>query len=220
MIRSLFIVAVAVSSVSGVVDAFATNQHRAFVTKTTKTTTTTRRQNHRHHDYRPIPRGVALSSSSSSDFDFPSAMPAKPELTLEEKMAESADNFIETMKNALKANDVPNPPELDALIKVREDPSSDVSDITLCVYQLMIERGMLYDEDPETGSLTPTTFDDIPGNLDIPEVKQEFLHLYKYGMMLMDKGLLNGEQVKETVVERLVKRTGLTPEKFDEWLGF
>ena len=135
-------------------------------------------------------------------------------------MAESADNFIETMKNALKANNVPNPPELDALIKVREDPSSSVSDITLCVYQLMIERGMLYDEDPETGSLTPTTFDDIHSNLDIPEVKKEFLHLYKYGMMLMDKGLLNGEQVKETVVERLVKRTGLTPEKFDEWLGF
>ena len=217
MIRSLFVLAVAASSVSGLVDAFATNQLRAFVVQTRTTTT---RQNHRHHRHRPIARGVVLSSSPSSDFDFPSAMPAKPELTLEEKMAESADNFIETMKNALKANNVPNPPELDALIKVREDPSSSVSDIALCVYQLMIERGMLYDEDPETGSLTPTTFDDIPSNLDIPEVKKEFLHLYKYGMMLMDKGLLNGEQVKETVVERLVKRTGLTPEKFDEWLGF
>jgi hypothetical protein len=172
----------------------------------------------------PVPRYSSsprlLSSSMSSDFDFPSAMPAKPELTLEEKMAQSADGFINNMKIALKANDVPYPPELDALIKVREDPASSVSDITLRVYRLMIERGMLYDEDPETGSLTPTTFDDIPNNLDVPEVKQEFLHLYKYGMMLLDKGLLDGEQVKETVIERLVKRTGLTPEKFDEWLGF
>ena len=132
----------------------------------------------------------------------------------------SADDFIEAMTNALGS--VPHPPELTALIDIRKKSPDEytVSDLTLCVYQLMIERGMLYDEDPENGSLTPTTFNDIPGNLDIPEVQKEFLHLYKYGMMLLEKDLLSADQVKTTVVDRLVKRTGLTPEKFDEWLGF
>lgn len=143
-------------------------------------------------------------------------MPAKPELSLQEKMERSADDFIEAMSNAL--GETPKPPELEALVKARKD-GAEASDLTLRVYQLMIERGMLYDEDPDTGSLTPTEFD-IPSNLHVPEVKQEFLHLYKYGMMLLDKGLLTADQVKETALERLVKRTGLEPEKFDEWLGF
>merc|ERR1740130_926979 len=122
-------------------------------------------------------------------------MPEKPEITLEEKMNQSADDFIENMTNAS-------------------------SEITVKVYDLMIERAMLYDEDPDTGSLSPTGFDDIPNNLDIPEVKKEFKHLYAYGMNLMKKGFLDGEALKETVVERLVKRTGLTPEEFDTWLGY
>lgn len=82
----------------------------------------------------------------------------------------------------------------------------------------MIERGMIYDEAPETGTLTPTEFD-IPSNLKVPEVQSEFGYLYKYGMMLLSKGLLTEDQVKETVLERLIKRTGLSPEEFDAWLG-
>jgi len=97
--------------------------------------------------------------------------------------------------------------------------NAPTSEITVKVYDLMIERAMLYDEDPDTGSLSPTGFD-IPDNLDVPEVNKEFKHLYSYGMMLMKKGLLDGEGLKEIVLERLVKRTGLSPEEFDKWLGY
>ena len=69
------------------------------------------------------------------------------------------------------------------------------------------------------GTLTQTNFN-IKENLDIPEVKDEFGHLYKYGMAMMKAGLLTADQVKETVLERLIKRTGLEPEEFDKWLGY
>lgn len=152
-----------------------------------------------------------------SDFDFPSAMPAKPQLTLEQKMEQSADDFIESMTNAL-GEGVEAPPELDELRNLRQKPT-DASTLALKIYELMIERGLCYDQAPETGILTPTEFN-IPENLEIKEVQDEFGHLYRYGMMLMDRGLLTGDQVKETVLARLIKRTGLSPEEFDAWLGY
>jgi hypothetical protein len=108
----------------------------------------------------------------------------------------------------------------------------------------MIEKGMMYDEEPETGkerylgmvsvqretspyinifpttgTLTPTEFN-VKENLDIPEVRDEFSHLYKYGMMMMSQGLVTADEIKTTVLERLIKRTGLEPEEFDKWLGY
>lgn len=144
-------------------------------------------------------------------------MPAKPEFSMEEKIQESADRFVEAMTNTL-GEGVEAAPELHALRKAREN-GAGASEISLRVYELMIERGMLYDEAPETGTLTPTEFD-IKANLEVKEVQNEFAYLYKYGMMLMDKGLLSAEEVKTTVLERLIKRTGLTPEEFDTWLGY
>lgn len=32
--------------------------------------------------------------------------------------------------------------------------------------------------------------------------------------------MIGVEELKEIVKERLIKRTGKTPEEFDEWLGF
>ena len=164
------------------------------------------------------------SSSLNNDFggggsDFGSAMPAKPEMSVDEQMNQAAYDFIENMENALSEKSTKAPPELAALKEARKNNASK-EEIAAKVYDLMIERAMLYDEDPDTGSLSPTGFDDIPNNLDIPEVKKEFKHLYAYGMNLMKKGFLDGEALKETVVERLVKRTGLTPEEFDTWLGY
>mmetsp|Transcript_26645 Transcript_26645/g.30500 ORF Transcript_26645/g.30500 Transcript_26645/m.30500 type:complete len:96 (-) Transcript_26645:147-434(-) len=87
------------------------------------------------------------------------------------------------------------------------------------IYELMIEQGMVYDQHPETGILTPTMFD-IKSNLDVPEVKTEFSYLYNYGMNLCFAGVLSVDVVKDIVKSRLIERTGLTPEAFDEWLGF
>ena len=149
--------------------------------------------------------------------DFGSAMPEKPEQTIEEKMMESAESFVEVMTQTL-GEGVEAPSELEDLRKAVQGKAG-MKELAEKVYILMIERGMRYDEAPETGTLTPTDFD-IPANLDVKEVRDEFAYLYKYGMMLMDKDLLTADQVKEIVLERLIKRTGLTPEKFDEWLGY
>ncbi|KAG7361512.1 hypothetical protein IV203_036613 [Nitzschia inconspicua] len=161
------------------------------------------------------PTTSLLASTTDFGSDFGSAMPEKPELSLEEKMNQSADDFIINMESVL--GDTEPPPELQAL-KVARERNASVEEITLRVYELMIERGMRYDENPD-GGLTPTDFD-IPNNLDVPEVQEEFAHLYRYGMMLMNRGLLTADQVKHTVIERLIKRTGLTPQEFDEWLGY
>ena len=81
------------------------------------------------------------------------------------------------------------------------------------------EQGMMYDVDADTGVLTPTQFD-IKNNLDIPEVKAEFKHLYTYGMELIKRGMIDLDTAKDCVKTRLIERTGLSPEEFDEWLGF
>ena len=162
----------------------------------------------------------SFSSSAlfSTDFDFPSAMPEKPQLTLEQRMQQSADEFVESMSAAL-GEGVEAPPELEELQQLRSKDTATPSELAFKIYELMIERGMRYDEAPETGTLTPTEFN-IKENLDVKEVQDEFAHLYKYGMMLMDRGLLTPDQVKDTVLSRLIERTGLTPEEFDTWLGY
>jgi hypothetical protein len=168
------------------------------------------------------PNVPSYSSSSSvllymSDFDSPSAMPAETQLTLEERIEASADYCVETMTNAL-GEGVEAPPELKALKQACTD-GADVPQLNLMIYELMIERGMLYDEAPETGILTLTEFD-IKDNLDVQEVKDEFFYLYNYGMQLIYQGFLSTDDVKTAVLERLIKRTGLSPEEFDTWLGF
>ena len=84
---------------------------------------------------------------------------------------------------------------------------------------MMIEVGMLYDRDPETGIMTPTNFD-IKTSLEVPEVKSEFDYLYKYGINLVGSGLIAEEKMKEIVKSRLIERTGKSPEEFDKWLGY
>lgn len=149
--------------------------------------------------------------------DFPSAMPEKPELSVREKMAEAATEFITTLTSRL-ADGVEPPPELEALRKAR-DSDADVKVLATLIYELMIEQGMLYDQDPDDGSMSPTDFD-IKSNLDVPEVKKEFLYLYKYGMNMIKNGLIETEDAKTIVKERLIDRTGLSPEEFDKWLGY
>mmetsp|Transcript_2403 Transcript_2403/g.5214 ORF Transcript_2403/g.5214 Transcript_2403/m.5214 type:complete len:206 (-) Transcript_2403:89-706(-) len=178
-------------------------------------------RHNRHFPTSIVVAAAANTRSSSclgmSDFDFPSAMPEKPETTLDEKLNQSADDFILNMDDAIVDKSTA-PPELEALREARK-ANAPPSEISIKIYELMIERAMRFDADPDTGALTPTGFD-IPNNLEIPEVKEEFSHLYSYGMMIMDKGLLEAEVLKEIVIERLIKRTGLTPEEFDKWLGY
>ena len=83
------------------------------------------------------------SCLSMSDFDFPSAMPEKPKLTMEEKMNQSADDFLANMDNALVDKSTA-PPELEALREARK-ANAPASEITVKIYNLMIERAMRYD---------------------------------------------------------------------------
>mmetsp|Transcript_5678 Transcript_5678/g.8406 ORF Transcript_5678/g.8406 Transcript_5678/m.8406 type:complete len:204 (+) Transcript_5678:21-632(+) len=159
------------------------------------------------------PRNTRLSMES----DFASGMPEKPEVSLQEQLIESATTFIADIENRL-GEGVEAPPVLEELRTARDD-NADVPVLTAKIYELMIEQGMTYDQDPDTGALTTTTYD-VKANLEIPEVKSEFAYLYKYGMTLIAKGVVDVDTVKSIVTERLIERTGLTPEKFDEWLGY
>ena len=167
-----------------------------------------------------------LSSSSTAtkttrlqmESDFASAMPEAPQKSLREFLEEAADKTISTVSGSL-GEGVEAVPELDALRKLRDDDSCSNEALSLGIYELMIERGMTYDEDPEHGTLTPTDFD-IQSNLDVPEVKAEFLYLYKYGMNLIARGLVSTEGIKDVVEKRLIARTGKSPKDFDAWLGF
>lgn len=165
--------------------------------------------------YRASCRSSQTSALSMSD--FASAMPEKPQQSMKEKLEDSATKFILDLEARL-ADGVAPPPELEALRKARDD-DSDEKTLALKIYELMIEQGMCYDIDAETGKLSPTQFD-IKNNLDIPEVKQEFAHLYQYGMQLISRDLLDVDVAKECVKTRLIERTGKTPEEFDSWLGY
>jgi len=149
--------------------------------------------------------------------DFGTAMPEKPQQSMREKLMESATTFIADIEARL-ADGVDPPPEVQALKEAR-DADSDEKTLALRIYELMIEQGMTYDVDAETGKLSPTQFD-IINNLDVPEVKAEFAHLYQYGMQLISRDLLDVDVAKECVKTRLIERTGKTPEEFDAWLGY
>ena len=132
-------------------------------------------------------------------------------------MQQAATGFIADLEARL-GKGVDPPPELEELRTAR-DEGADPSTLALKVYILMIEQGMLYDSDPDTGVMTPTNFN-IKEGLEIPEVKQEFDYLYKYGISLIQRGAVDAEVIKEEVKKRLISRTGLSPEEFDKWLGY
>jgi len=157
---------------------------------------------------------IVVLSSSSLESDFGSAMPEKPQMSLNEMMLESATKYIIQLEAQL-GEGVQPPKELDELRQARD---AKADGIAVKIYELMIEVGMTYDIN-DLGILTPTEFV-ITDNLDVPEVKQEFAQLYSYGMKLSQRGLVSVETVKEIVMERLIKRTGLEPEEFDKWLGY
>lgn len=151
--------------------------------------------------------------------DFASAMPEKPDAAtnLEDYLLQAASDFVSDVRSQL-GEGVEEPPEL-AVLDSATEAKADALELTEKMYELMIECGMTYDKDPETSVLTPTGFD-IKNNLDVEEVQAEFLHLYRYGMNLVSRNLLDVNKCKDIVKERLIKRTGLSPEEFDTWLGY
>mmetsp|Transcript_53323 Transcript_53323/g.79237 ORF Transcript_53323/g.79237 Transcript_53323/m.79237 type:complete len:186 (+) Transcript_53323:63-620(+) len=158
----------------------------------------------------------SFACMSSFESDFASAMPPKPEPTLQEHVASSAFSMYEHVKSNL-GEGVPEPPELQSLLDAYND-NAEVDVLVAKTYELMIEQSMLYDRD-DSGTLTPTQFD-IKADLGAPEVEGEFDFLYKYGMNLIKKGLIDVDVCKDIVVTRLIARTGKTPEEFDTWLGY
>lgn len=164
------------------------------------------------------PRG-RRRTSVSMESDFASAMPEKPQMSLEDRLVKSAGEFVDNVRGNL-GEGVDEPPELIALEKAYKEDKIDTESLAIRIYELMIEAGMLYDRDPDTGTMTPTGFSDLKNMLDVPEVKAEFQYLYQYGMNLISTGVATVDSIKEVVKERLIERTGLTPEKFDEWLGY
>ena len=149
--------------------------------------------------------------------DFGSAMPEKPSVTPDEHMRMCADNFVLSMRGSL-AEGTEELPEVQVLADALEN-GAGANELAIRIYELMIERGMNYEVCPDTGIMTATHVD-VPSNLDAPEVRQEFLHLYTYGMNLIQNGLITVDDTKTIVEQRLIPRTGLTPTEFDEWLGF
>lgn len=161
--------------------------------------------------------GTFLHMSDFGGSDFGSAMPEKPEQTLHEKLIDSATTYIVTIEGQL-AEGVKKPEALERLRKAR-DEGADAKVLAARTYELMIEQGMTYDQDPDTGALTPTEWD-IKENLETPEVKKEFAYLYQYGINLIGRNLLDEADAKEIVTKGLIERTGKTPEEFDAWLGY
>lgn len=176
-----------------------------------------------------------MESDFTSAFPFPPNVTQQQLMTVEERIVKQADDFCRQVRGALGI-DVEPPPELLQLedelesldmttTTTTDEPassstSSQTHRLAKLMYELMIECGLRYDKDPETGIMTPTQFDDIPSYLDIPEVQKEFYHLYSYGIQLITLNLLTIDEVKEIAQTRIIPRTGLEPTEFDAWLGF
>ena len=132
-----------------------------------------------------------------------------------------ATDLLESMKDGLeKGSHTDEIVEMKALQEAIDDPSSSSSLLSQRIYELLIEKGMRFDFDTDTGALTETQFTDLTQLLDNRAVKNEFFRLYSFGMQAAMTGVLDSETVKGIVEERLVSRTGLTPVEFDAWLGF
>jgi hypothetical protein len=133
-----------------------------------------------------------------------------------------ANDLLRSMKDGLqKGGDKDDEiEEMKALQQAIDDPSSSASLLSQRIYELLIEKGMRYDLDTDTGALTKTQFSDLTELLDNRAVKNEFFRLYSFGMQAAATGVLDVETVKSIVEDRLVSRTGLSPLEFDKWLGF
>jgi len=132
-----------------------------------------------------------------------------------------ATDLLESMKDGLeKGSHTDEIVEIKALQEAIDDSSSSSSLLSQRIYELLIEKGMRFDFDPDTGALTETQFSDLTQLLDNRAVKNEFFRLYSFGMQAAMTGVLDSETVKSIVEERLVSRTGLSPVEFDAWLGF
>ncbi|KAL7565389.1 hypothetical protein ACA910_003583 [Epithemia clementina (nom. ined.)] len=159
-----------------------------------------------------------MAAAKAMESDFASAFPSNTTLSFSERIVQQADDFIRQVRGGL-GDQVEAPPELTVLEEAVEAGETNPQLLSKLMYELMVECGLSYDKDPETGIMTPTQFD-IPQNLDVPEVKKEFFHLYTYGMQLISLNLLTLDEVKDICQTRMIPRTGLEPAEFDAWLGF
>lgn len=139
-----------------------------------------------------------------------------------EAFLKDAAQLIESFQDGLAKGgaDADLPEEAVALQTAMDDPASSVALLSQRIYEFMIEKAMRYDLNPATGALTPTKFTDLQNMLGNVAVKNEFFRQYSFGMQAAMTGVLDVETVQDVVQERLISRTGLTPDAFDAWLGF
>lgn len=180
--------------------------------------------------------------------DFVSTFLPNVNMTYAERIVKQADDFCRQVRGSLGPN-VEGPPELlvleqaveesfpptmttttttgdDSVAKKDKDDNKAEMDhskrLARLMYELMIECGLQFDKDPDTGIMTPTQFDNafIQENLDLPEIKDEFFHLYTYGLQLISMNVLTLDEVRDIAQTRIIPRSGLDPPAFDAWLGF
>lgn len=131
-------------------------------------------------------------------------------------MAKAADLTLQHLQQNMGAG-VEMPPEFEELKKGRAGGAGTEA-LGRLVYNLMCEEAMLFDKD-EFGVLTPTRFD-LKNDCDDPEVKQKVSYVYRYGISMIQAGLIGMDDVKLAAKDRLIARVGKSPQEFDEWLGY
>jgi len=135
--------------------------------------------------------------------------------TVEEAFEQAAKQYLEEIGSCLGPGMTP-PPEFEA-VKNALDNGEKMTVLAARMYDLMCEQGMIYDK--VDGVLVPTEVN-YKTDYDKPEVKTKVGYIYQYGINLIKRGIIEVDDVKSSVKERLIARVGLTPEEFDEWLGY
>mmetsp|Transcript_20261 Transcript_20261/g.26228 ORF Transcript_20261/g.26228 Transcript_20261/m.26228 type:complete len:172 (-) Transcript_20261:54-569(-) len=127
-------------------------------------------------------------------------------------VVELAQNQVDKLRETLGST--PPPPEL---IKLEADIKRDASkqELGLSMFNLLIT--MTLDYDNVDGYIEPA--------LDLPEIlpqsedmRQKMTYLYTYGMRMNASDLLSLGDLKDTILNRMAKRVGLSGEDLDNWL--
>jgi len=139
----------------------------------------------------------------------------EPHAADEESIADLSAQAIDRVLGMLAVGTAPPPAVLQLKTAVAYE---DEAAMRTNIYLLVVEQALHYDTLEADGRtvLVPTALD--YSNPEDPRVKKKMRYAYSYGIEMFKRGLMEAEQLKQIVLERLAGGVGMDGPTFDQYL--
>ena len=133
----------------------------------------------------------------------------------EPSMADLSAQAIDQMLSMLEEGVDPPPSLMQLKVSLTEE---DEAAMRTNIYLLLVDQSLDYDTVEKDGMvvLVPTVVDYM--NAEDPVVKEKMKYVYSYGIQMYKRGIIEAEQLKKIVLDRLAGRIGMDGPTFDRYL--